>query len=194
MKRIKACILFICVTLLLSSCQISKGSVDDKGSIVQKVLDNISARYPVINYSQDNRNIWIDVENTVQASDVKKEIQQKFEENNIKGYEITVHTLDMKQVEKEHRWSMIDFYVFENLWKKEKYKGVRSKLTNITLEDPAIVAISTPIMDADPNAKEYATQIQKEVNVLLQRKKMKKLIEGDAYKIVIYDEQNHPIN
>lgn len=197
MKRMRAYLLFICVALLLSSCQISKTSVEDRDSIVQKVLDNISARYPVINYSQDNRNIWMDVENTIQASDVKKEIQQTFEENNIKGYEITVRARDMKQVEKEHRWSLIDSYIFKKLREKEKdeeqYKNVTTKLTNITLEDPAIVAISTPIMKADPKAKEYAAHIQKEVNTLLQREKMKKLIEGDAYKIVIYNEQDQPI-
>ncbi|MCY9021293.1 DUF4030 domain-containing protein, partial [Priestia megaterium] len=71
---------------------------------------------------------------------------------------------------------------------------VTTKLTNITLEDPAIVAISTPIVSSDPKAKEYAEQIKKEVEVLLQSKKMKKLIEGDAYKVVIYGENEQVIN
>jgi len=198
MKRIKVCVLFICVTLLLSSCQTSKADAKDKHEIVGDVLENISAQYPVINYTGDDHNIWMDVEDTVQASEVKKEIQQQLKENHLNGYNVSVRARDMKQVEKEHRWSLIDSYIFEKFRKKEKdeekYKDVTTKLTNITLEDPAIVAISTPIMNSDPKAKEYAAQIQKEVEALFQSKKMKKLIEGDAYKIVIYDEQDQPIN
>src|SRR6478735_7656982 len=175
MKRIKACLLFICVTLLLSSCQISKADAKDKHEIVGDVLENI-----------------------VKGSEEKKEIQQQHKENHLNGYNVSVRARDMKQVEKEHRWSLIDSYIFEKFRKKEKdeekYKDVTTKLTNITLEDPAIVAISTPIMNSDPKAKEYAAQIQKEVEALFQSKKMKKLIEGDAYKIVVYDEQDQPIN
>src|SRR6478609_8983391 len=185
MKGIKACILFICVTLLLSSCQTSKTNAKDKHEIVGDVLENISAQYPVINYTGDDHNIWMDVEDTVQASDVKKEIQQQLKENHLNGYNVSVRARDMKQVEKEHRWSLIDSDIFKKFREKEKdedkYKDVTTKLTNITLEDPAIVAISTPIMKADPNAKEYAAQIKKEVEALFQTKKVKKLIEGDAY-------------
>ncbi|WP_377520275.1 DUF4030 domain-containing protein [Priestia megaterium] len=194
MRSIRICLIFICMTLLLSSCQISKADVKDKGNIVGDVLDNISVKYPVINYSQDNSNIWMDVENTVQASDVKKEIQQQLKEKGINGYKITVHVQDIKQVEKEHRWDMINYYIFQKLEEEEEYKDVMRKLTNITLEDPAIVAISTPIVSSDPKAKEYAEQIKKEVEALLQSKKMKKLIEGDAYKVVVYDENEQAIN
>ncbi|MGG0593537.1 DUF4030 domain-containing protein [Priestia megaterium] len=194
MKRIKACILFICVTVLLSSCQISRADAKDKHEIVGDVLENISAQYPVINYTGDDHNIWMDVEDTVQASDVKKEIQQQLKENGVNNYKITVHARDIKQVEKEHRWDMINYYIFEKLEEEEEYKDVMRKLTDITLEDPAIVAIITPIVSSDPKAKEYAEQITKEVEALLQSKKMKKLIEGDAYNIVVYDEKEQIID
>src|SRR6478752_1845301 len=165
MKRIRAYLIFICMGLLLSSCQISKADAKDKNEIVGDILENVSNEYPVINYTGDAHNIWMDVEDTVQASEVQKKIQQQLKENGLNGYKVSVRARDIKQVEKEHRWSLIDSYIFEKFRKKEKdeekYKDVTTKLTNITLEDPAIVAISTPIMNSDPKAKEYAAQIQK---------------------------------
>src|SRR6478735_1095002 len=197
MKRIKVYLIFICMALLLSSCQISKADVKDKNEIVGDILENISNEYPVINHTGDAHNIWMDVEDTVQASEVKKKIQQQLKENGLNGYKVSVRARDIKQVEKEHRWSLIDSYIFEKFRTEEKdekkYKDVTTKLTDITIEDPATVAISTPIVSSDPKAKEYAEQIKKEVEALLQSKKMKKLIEGDAYNIVVYDEKDQVI-
>ncbi|MBV6738345.1 DUF4030 domain-containing protein [Priestia megaterium] len=197
MKRIRAYLIFICMGLLLSSCQISKADAKDKNEIVGDILENVSNEYPVINYTGDAHNIWMDVEDTVQASEVQKKIQQQLKENGLNGYKVSVRARDVKQVEKEHRWSLIDSYIFEKFRTKEKdeekYKDVTTKLTDITLEDPATVAISTPIVSSDPKAKEYAEQIKKEVEALLQSKKMKKLIEGDAYNIVVYDEKDQVI-
>ncbi|WP_338789634.1 DUF4030 domain-containing protein (plasmid) [Priestia megaterium] len=198
MRSIRICLIFICMALLLSSCQISKADVKDKDEIVGDILDGIWDQYPVINSTGDAHNIWLDVEDTVKASEVKKKIQQQLKENGLKGYKVSVLARDIKQVEKEHRWSLIDGYIFEKFREEEKneeiYKDVTTKLTNITLEDPAIVAISTPIVSSDSKAKEYAEQIKKEVEALLQAKKMKKLIEGDAYKVVVYDENEQAIN
>jgi hypothetical protein len=198
MRSIRICLVFICIVLLLSSCQISKADVKDKDEIVGDILDGIWDQYPVINSTGDAHNIWLDVEDTVKASEVKKKIQQQLKENGLNGYKVSVRARDIKQVEKEHRWGLIDDYIFVKFREEEKdeeiYKDVTTKLTNITLEDPAIVAISTPIVSSDPKAKEYAEQIKKEVEVLLQSKKMKKLIEGDAYKVVIYGENEQVIN
>ncbi|MDN3232697.1 DUF4030 domain-containing protein [Priestia megaterium] len=198
MRSIRVFLIFICMSLLLSSCQISKADVKDKHEIVGDILDGIWDQYPVINSTGDDHNIWLDVEDTVKVSEVKKKIQQQLKENGLNDYKVSVRARDIKQVEKEHRWSLIDGYIFEKFREEEKnkeiYKDVTTKLTNITLEDPAIAAISTPIVSSDPKAKEYAEQIKKEVEALLQSKKMKKLIEGDAYKIVIYDEKEEAIN
>jgi len=198
MRSIRVFLIFICMSLLLSSCQISKADVKDKHEIIGDILDGIWDQYPVINSTGDAHNIWLDVEDTVKASEVKKKIQQQLKENGLNGYKVSVRSRDIKQVEKEHRWSLIDGYIFEKFREEEKdeeiYKDVTTKLTDITLLDPATVAISTPIVSSDPEAKDYAEQIKKEVEVLLQSKKMKKLIEGDAYKVVIYGANEQVIN
>ncbi len=103
MRSIRICLIFICMALLLSSCQISKADVKDKDEIVGDILDGIWDQYPVINSTGDAHNIWLDVEDTVKASEVKKKIQQQLKENGLKGYKVSVLARDIKQVEKKDK-------------------------------------------------------------------------------------------
>lgn len=194
MKNITSVLLLVCLALILSSCQSTDTSSESKDKSLNSILNDISDKYAVINYGSDSNEINVDVQDTEKATKVKSEIERELKENNLDHYKVNVREKNIDQVKKEERWFKIENKALANLQNNKEYEDVTMKKTDVDLNKPVTFTLSAPISINDDNAEEYARQIKKNVNEFLQSKDLKKMVNGNSYKIVIYDKEDNLIN
>jgi len=189
MKKIVNAFLSIGLVLLLASCQSNDTSSTKKDKSLDVILSDISNKYNVINYGSDSKEININVEDTEKASKVKKDIENQLKENGLNNYKVNVHERNIKQVKKEDQWFELENKALTNLQETKEYRNVTTKKTEVTLDKPVVIALSTPVSTSDDSVKTYAKGIEQNINRFLQSQNVK-----DPYKIVIYDKDDNIIN
>ncbi|MCP1124131.1 DUF4030 domain-containing protein [Bacillus sp. 3103sda1] len=93
----------------------------------------------------------------------------------IRPYTINVSQKNMDIVKKEHRRDRIYGDIFNEVFMKRGYKDFTIRQANV-LNQPITIAINTTINISDPGAKEFGKKIEKEVDDLLNTKKVKKWV------------------
>ncbi|WP_459502647.1 DUF4030 domain-containing protein [Bacillus sp. C1] len=139
------------------------------------------------------RIVYLEIADTVNVRQLKKEINTQFKNQDIKPYTINVSQRNMDIVKIENRWSNIYSYIYEELFQKKGYKdfGMRAY---IELDQPIPFVIYTPINNTDSKAKEFGKKIEKEIDALLTTKQAQKWIENDLYTIEVYSQDKQKIN
>lgn len=177
------------VLLLCSACQQSEDSK------VMDIVMNVVNKKGFLSASVDDKTRTVDLEiaDTENASKVKKEINAQLKNQNIRPYTINVSQKNMDIVKKEHRRDRIYSDIFNEVFMKRGYKGFTIRQANV-LNQPITIAINTTINISDPGAKGFGKKIEKEVDDLLNTKKVKKWVENDSYSIEIYSQDGQLIN
>jgi|APAga8741244001_1050109.scaffolds.fasta_scaffold16897_2 outer membrane lipopolysaccharide assembly protein LptE/RlpB len=189
MRKIMNIFLLVGLVLLLASCQNTNTSSTNKDKSLNVILSDISDKYDVINYGSDSKEINIDVKDTEKASEVKKDIENQLQENGLDHYKVNVHERNIEQVKKENQWFKLENKALTNLQENKEYRNVTTKKTEVKLNKPVVIALSTPVSTSDDSAKTYAKGIEQNINKFLQSQHVK-----DPYKIVIYDKDDNIIN
>lgn len=194
MKLVKNIVYLISLVLLLSACQSADTTSKGKSKSLTAILNDVSDKYAVVGSIADSDEIKVDVEDTEKADKVKAYIRHQLKENDLDHYKITVQERNIEQVKKEDRWFKIESKALANLQNNKEYENVTMKKNDVELKKPVTFTLLAPISSADDSAEEYARQIKQNVNEFLQTKEIKEQSKGDAYKIVIYDQNNQVIS
>ncbi|MED1599296.1 DUF4030 domain-containing protein [Bacillus pseudomycoides] len=196
MKKGKGLLLPLLLATLLSACQ--QNDKEEAKSEESKVMDTIMETVDEKDFlsasmSDTPRTVDLEIADTVNTSKVKKEINTKLKNQDIRPYTINVSQRNMDIVKIENRWDMIYSYILEELFHKKEYKGF-SMRAYIELNQPIPFAIYTPINSTDAGAKEFGKKIEKEIDNLLKTPQARKWIENDLYTIEVYSQDNQRIN
>ncbi|AIK39180.1 DUF4030 domain-containing protein [Bacillus pseudomycoides] len=196
MKKGKGLLLPLLLATLLSACQ--QNDKEEAKSEESKVMDTIMETIDEKDFlsasmSDTPRTVDLEIADTVNTSKVKKEINARLKNQDIRPYTINVSQRNMDIVKIENRWDNIYSYIYEELFQKKGYKGF-SMRAYIELNQPTPFAIYTPINSTDTGAKELGKKIEKEIDNLLKTPQAQKWIEDDLYTIEVYSQDNQRIN
>ncbi|WP_018781866.1 DUF4030 domain-containing protein [Bacillus sp. 95MFCvi2.1] len=196
MKKGKGLLLPLLLATLLSACQ--QNDKEEAKSEESKVMDTIMETIDEKDFlsasmSDTPRTVDLEIADTVNTSKVKKEINARLKNQDIRLYTINVSQRNMDIVKIENRWDNIYSYIYEELFQKKGYKGF-SMRAYIELNQPTPFAIYTPINSTDTGAKELGKKIEKEIDNLLKTPQAQKWIEDDLYTIEVYSQDNQRIN
>ncbi|PEC76870.1 DUF4030 domain-containing protein [Bacillus cereus] len=191
----------LCVSVLslalLCSCQ---GNTEEPKSEGSKVMDavnktvNKKSFVSAAIWDENTRRLDIEIADTEDSSKVKKEINNRLENQGVKPYTINIKERDMKIVEKEKRWNKVTGSILENIFTKNEYKGSEIHQMNIEEKQPNVLIINTKISSANPDAKEFGKKLEKEITDLFKTEEVSKWIGSDSYTIEIYSKDKQKIN
>ncbi|MGS2751080.1 DUF4030 domain-containing protein [Bacillus zanthoxyli] len=191
----------LCVSVLslalLCSCQ---GNTEEPKSEGSKVMDavnktvNKKSFVSAAIWDENTRRLDIEIADTEDSSKVKKEINNRLENQGVKPYTINIKERDMKIVEKEKRWNKVTGSILENIFTKNEYKGSEIHRMNIEEKQPNVLIINTKISSANPDAKEFGKKLEKEITDLFKTEEVSKWIGSDSYTIEIYSKDKQKIN
>ncbi|PEL40939.1 DUF4030 domain-containing protein [Bacillus toyonensis] len=191
----------LCVSLLslalLCSCQGNTEEPKSEGSKVMDVVNKTVNKKSFVSaaiWDENTRRLDIEIADTEDSSKVKKEINNRLKNQGIKPYTINIKERDMKVVEKEKIWNKVTGSILESIFTKNEYKGSEIHQMNIEVEQPYVLTINTKISSADPGAKEFGKNLEKEINDLFKTEEVSKWIKGDSYTIEIYSNDKQRIN
>ncbi|MED3486116.1 DUF4030 domain-containing protein [Bacillus toyonensis] len=191
----------LCVSLLslalLCSCQGNTEEPKSEGSKVMDVVNTTVNKKSFVSaaiWDENTRRLDIEIADTEDSSKVKKEINNRLENQGVKPYTINIKERDMKIVEKEKRWNKVTGSILENIFTKNEYKSSEIHQMNIEEKQPNVLIINTKISSADPDAKEFGKKLEKEITDLFKTEEVSKWIGSDSYTIEIYSNDKQKIN
>ncbi|MCI0768199.1 DUF4030 domain-containing protein [Bacillus sp. TL12] len=196
MKKRKGLILPLVLAILFGACQQSdlEESKSEDSKVMDTVMDTVDKK-DFLSATVDDKTkiVELEIADTVNASELKKNINTQLKSQYIRPYTINVSQRDMDIVKIENRWDNISSYIVEELFHKKGYKGFSIR-AYIELNQSIPFAIYTPINSTDSGAKEFGKKIEKEIDNLLKTPQAQKWIENDLYTIEVYSQDNQKIN
>ncbi|WP_017154583.1 DUF4030 domain-containing protein [Bacillus bingmayongensis] len=196
MKKRKGLILPLVLAILFGACQQSdlEESKSEDSKVMDTVMDTVDKK-DFLSATVDDKTkiVELEIADTVNTSELKKNINTQLKSQYIRPYTINVSQRDMDIVKIENRWDNISSYIVEELFHKKGYKGFSIR-AYIELNQSIPFAIYTPINSTDSGAKEFGKKIEKEIDNLLKTPQAQKWIENDLYTIEVYSQDNQKIN
>lgn len=176
--------------MLFSSCQSIETSFGNKKENLDDILDDISSKYRVLNYTSDNTSIFMEVEDTENVNDVRKELNNRLSENNIKNYKVKVKEVNYEKSILEGKLTKVS----SSLQRFLDNKGYEDVIVSYSTKNEPMITVTTPINSRDEKEENYKTTINKEIYDFLRKEKIENIIKSNQYNVQIFSKDKTLIN
>lgn len=164
---------------------IAQGVLKDYGLELQSFgIDHIKMTYE---FELPNTETRID--------EINRSVQKAMDAEKLTEYKLKVRVYDVMKADREERWMPIINTIAEGIFGNEEYKVEGVGYTN-KYDDYIYIKITSTASTTDPDFEEVRDKIESTILEFLESEKTKKMIEDDAYKIVIIskDKKEYEIN